>query len=256
MNTFICCFSSEWLKKKHSAAAWLAFSGGLFVPLILLFARFNNKQELYAANTSGQLWKTLYTTGWQYMGILLLPLGIILVTSLFTQVEFKNNTWKQLHTTPQSFTSLFFAKLAVILVMLLQCLLLFNGGMFLCGVIPSCIYTQLPYPQEVFPLAMYAKGSLLFLVACLPVVALQFLLGLRCRSFLVPVGVGLALYIAGIIGVKWQYGHVIPYGYSALLFARKPGTATITFITCWAAAYAIVFIAAAYLLYLTKKDKA
>lgn len=256
MNAFIYCFSSEWLKKKHSAAAWLTLAGGLFVPLILLFARLNNKKELYASYTSGQLWKTLYTTGWQYMGILLLPLGVILVTSLFIQVEFKNNTWKQLHTTPKSFTALFFAKLAVILVMLLQCLLLFNVGMFLCGIVPAWVYTQIPLPKESFPLFMYVKGSLLFLMANLPVFALQFLLGLLTKNFLVPLGVGMAFYIAGIIGVKWQYGHIIPYGYGALLFARKGGSDTTTLITSWAVGYSIVFIAAAYLLYLTKRDKA
>lgn len=256
MSAFLHCFSSEWLKKKHSVAAWLTLAGGLFIPLVLLFARLNNKKQLYASHTSGRLWQALYNTGWQYMGILLLPLGVILVTSLFTQVEFKNNTWKQLHTAPQSFTNLFFAKLAVTGVMLLQCLLLFNLSLFLCGVIPACIYTQLPYPHEAFPLAVYARGTMLFVVACLPVVALQFLLGMLSKNFLVPLGVGLALYIAGIIGAKWQHGHIIPYGYGALLFARQPGTATYNLIFFWAAAYSLVFIAAAYLLYLTKKDRA
>ena len=46
--------------------------------------------------------RALDRVGWEFMGFFLLPIGVILTTSLVTQLEFRSNTWKQLHTTPQS----------------------------------------------------------------------------------------------------------------------------------------------------------
>lgn len=255
MTIFLHSFRSEWLKKKHTAAAWLTLAGGFFIPVILLIARLNNPHKLYHDNTSGRLWQTLYNTSWQYMGILLLPMGVILVTSLITQLEFKNNTWKQLHTAPQPFAVVFFAKLLVILIMLLQFFVLFTIGIYLCGIIPAVFNKNLPYPADGFPVLLFAKGSLGFFVASLPVVSLQYLVSLVSKNFVVPVGVGMALFIAGLIGVKWKYGYLIPYSYCALEFSGARHLQTNASIWVWALGYFILFTLAAYILYLTKKDK-
>ena len=42
------------------------------------------------------------------MGTLLLPMGVILVTSLVAQVEVRNNAWKQVHSAPLPYATLFF----------------------------------------------------------------------------------------------------------------------------------------------------
>lgn len=43
------------------------------------------------------------------MSIVFLPMGIVLATSLFCQLEFKNNAWKQVHTAPIGYSSVYFA---------------------------------------------------------------------------------------------------------------------------------------------------
>ena len=91
---FINSFRSEWLKTRRSAAAWLTLIGGFLIPIVILIARIMDFDALYGIHTSQHFWETIYNQCWHYMAIFLLPMGVILATSLITQLEFKNNTWK------------------------------------------------------------------------------------------------------------------------------------------------------------------
>jgi len=253
MTIFFRSYASEWIKKKRSAADFLVIAGGFFIPVIVLFGRFNDFKDLPAANASPQLWNMLFMRCWQAMSLFFLPMGVILAASLVTQLEYKNNTWKQLHTTPQPLTNIYFTKLAVILTMMLQFLVLFNIGIYLVGIIPA-LFKDVPYPVQPFPFKYMLVTSGQYFTCCLPVIALQYLLSLQCKNFLVPIGVGLALYVAAMFGLSWRYSYTMPYSYPALnFFAGKnhqPTTAV-----WWATAYFIVFMVAGYILYITKKEK-
>src|SRR5436190_13572996 len=119
-NNFIHSFQSEWLKKKRSLAYWIVLTGSFFTPLIIIIARLVKHDKLIPIYTDDNFWNLLWKNSWESMAIFLLPLGVILTTSLITQIEYKNNTWKQLHTLPLNLTTIFFAKLSVILIMMLQ----------------------------------------------------------------------------------------------------------------------------------------
>ncbi|MBS1661220.1 MAG: ABC transporter permease [Bacteroidetes bacterium] len=254
MTTFIDSFSSEWLKRKRTAAAWLVLIGGFFIPLIILGARLSEPDGLAAANRDPLLWQKLYSRSWQFMGFFLLPIGVILATSLITQLEFRNNTWKQLHTTPQSLTTIFFAKLAVILVMLVQFFLLFNIGIYLTGVLPCLFFRSVPYPLEPFPWLSFLKGSGKFFLSSLPIVALQYLVSLRFKNFLVPLGIGFGLYVASAIAVHWKYGYLVPYTYTWYTFlgGRVHSGASLE---VWELGYFGVLTILSYILYISRKEK-
>jgi len=258
MMNFIYCFQSEWLKKKHSLASWLVILGAFFIPAILLIAYFFYPDRYLKASTSGHFWISLWDNSWNSMAMFLLPLGVVLLTSLVTQLEYKNNTWKQLHTTPQRFTTIFFAKLAIILVMMLQFFILFNIGIYLSGVIPGLVLRAGTYPKE--PIAWFAflKQNIKYFVDCLPIIALQYLLGLRFKNFMVSLAGGIALWLVSIVVLinSWKYMHVVPYIYSSLNFFRGIGKYNNdVHIHFLALGYFILFIVAGYLLYITKKEK-
>ncbi|HLZ88573.1 MAG TPA: ABC transporter permease [Puia sp.] len=252
MSTFAYSFSSEWLKKKRTVASLLTVIGSLLIPMIVLISRLDGG-GLAAANRQPRLWEGLYIRNWQLMGLLLLPMGVVLATSLITQLEFRNNTWKQWCTTPQSLTTIFLVKLSVILVMLAEFFLLFTLGIWLTGVLPALFFRDVPYPLESFPWKAISVSSARFFLDILPVVALQYLLSLRFRNFLVPLGAGLGLYVASMIAVHWRHGYWIPYTYSAYNFMGKAPEKWHTH--SWAAGYTLVFIGLAYILYITRKEK-
>ena len=182
-------------------------------------------------------------------------MGVILAASLITQIECRNNTWKQLHTTPQSLTIIFVAKFAVIITMMLQFFLLFNIGIFFCGALPS-VFRGVHFPKEPFPWVAFLRGNSRIFVDCLPIIALQYLVSLQWKNFLVPLGFGLGLYVASMIALSWKYGYLLPYSYCALEFL---GTRTRVnpnaSVHAWAIGYFVIMITLAHILYISKREK-
>jgi hypothetical protein len=149
--TLIHSIQSEWMKMKRSAALWLVVIGGFFTPGILCLIYMVYIDKVAAAYAEPKFWFRWYINGWESMAYLLLPMGIVLATSLIAQLEYKNNAWKQLHTTPQSFSTIFIAKYVVVLFLMFQLFVLFTIGMYFAGALPAWYYGHVPYPKEAFP---------------------------------------------------------------------------------------------------------
>jgi hypothetical protein len=255
MKSFINSFRSEWLKRKGSLASWLVVCGAFFTPTIIIVAKIFRHGGLAVANLLPDYWERLWSSAWESMAIFLLPLGAILASSLITQIEYKNNSWKLLHTTPQSYRVIFLAKLAVILIMMLQFLLFFNAGIYMAGVLPGLLF-GIPYPKEPIPFTYFIKEDIRYFIACMPIVALQYLISLRFKNFLVPVGSGIALWILSVAVLSWKYGYLIPYTYCSFNFLK--GHAKFIHppnLLIFASGYFILFIIMAYILYLQQKEK-
>lgn len=256
MTSFIHSFQSEWLKTKRSLASWLVVLGAFFIPLIFVSARLLYPEKTQVELTSPKFWENTLGQSWQLMAIFLLPMGVILATGLITQIEFRNNTWKQLHTTPQRLSIIFWSKLSVILLMLLQFFVLFNVGIVLSGIIPSLLLSQAAYPKEIFPWVYFLKTSGYFFIDCLPIVALQYLVSLQFKNFIVPLSVGIGVLLASLFAVEWQYGYTVPYTYCLYNFFLLKGAAkNVANIHAWALGYFAVFTLISFILYIYKKEK-
>lgn len=257
--SFINSFQSEWIKKKRSLASWLVLVGALFTPLIVLLARIKNANKLSVLYTADDFWTKTWHQSWESMSILILPIGIILGTGLITQLEYKNNAWKQLHTTPQWFVTIFFAKFLVLLVMLVEAFVLFNIGLYLSAAIPSWLFSNLPYPTASIPYSFFLTENIKFFIDCLPVLALQYLISLQFKNFLVPLGVGFIIWILSISITSWGYSFIFPYSHAPLHFLISSGHRTNQDIPVnihgVAIAYFVVFMIAGYVLYAMKREK-
>lgn len=258
--TFINSLQSEWLKKKRSLASWLVLAGAAFTPLIILVARIKNHAALTPLYASNEFWTKLWNQTWESMAVFLLPIGIVLATGLIAQLEYKNNTWKQLHTTPQRFTTIFFAKLMVILIMLTEVFVLFNIGMYLSAIIPAMIFSNLSYPPAPIPYLDLLRINVNYFIDCLPVLALQYLISLQFKNFLVPIGAGFALWFVGIGMLSWEYSYLFPYVHSTIDFLMNTGQFVNRKIPpiniqLLAVIYFVVFTVVGYVLYVTKKEK-
>lgn len=257
---FINSLHSEWLKQRRSLAAWLVIVGGFFTPSIILMARIKNAHKFSGAYRAEDFWIKLWNQSWESMAAFLLPIGIILAVALITQIEYKNNTWKQLHTTPQRFSTIFFAKFVVILIMLAQALVLFNIGIYLSVVIPAALFSNLPYPEAPIPYRSFLSANINFFLDSLPILALQYLISLQFKNFLVPIGAGFVIWFLGIGMLSWEYSYLFPYVHSTIDFLigsgqfgnRKIPPVNIQLL---AVIYFVVITTVSYVLYLTKKEK-
>lgn len=259
MFQLVYSFHSEWLKIKRSLALWIVVIGAFFVPAIVIVVRLIHYKDLHTLYTTPDFWTSLWNSLWESMAIFLMPLGTILTTALVAQIEYKNNAWKQLHTLPVTQTTIFFSKLAVILVMLLAFFTLFNIGIYLSALIPYLIVPNVAYPQPDIPYKTFMLQNLTYLTVCLPIVALQYLLSLKYKNFLVPIGIGFLLWVAALACLSWEYGYLMPYTYCMLTYITNTGSSKAPpppiNLNTIASFYFITITAISYLLFITKKEK-
>jgi hypothetical protein len=252
-------FGAEWLKRKRSFASWLVVGGSLFTPAVVTVVRLLKHRDLPQIYSAEKFWPQLWTASWESMAIFFLPMGAILATSLMAQIEWKNNTWKQVHALPISLATIFFAKLAVVLVMMTQFFVLFTGGIYLSAVIPYLLVTGVPYPPGAIPYWRFLHEDLLFFVDCLPIVGAQYLLSVRFKNFLVPIGLGFLAWVGALAALPWKFGYVIPYTYCMLdhLKDDPKGKAVIPDVDIHALAlgYFCLFTIAGFWLFATKPQK-
>ena len=259
MGSFFYSLQSEWFKKRGSLGSWLIWGGAAFVPGILLLIRLTHPGRLPAMYAAADFWEKLWTQSWEAMATFFLPMVVILVTALVAQLEFKNNAWKQLHTTPQRFITIFAAKLTVIVAMVVQLLILFNVGIYLTGAIPALVYPSVNYPVEPYPFYSFLTEDVKFFIDCLPMIAFQYLLSLRFKNFLVPVGAGFFAWILGIGFLSWKFSYIFPYAYTSLdhfhTSRQIVNAAPPVSLQVLAFGYFVVFIVAGYLIYVKQKVK-
>ena len=256
---FVHAFQGEWLKKKRSLASWLVVVGGVFTPTLVILARLIYRERLPQIYAADGFWTLLWKNSWESMAIFLLPMAAILATSLITQIEFKNNGWKQVHALPIGLATIFFSKLAVVLLMLAQFLVVFNAAIYVSGVVPYLLVSGVPFPKNPIPFQHFLREDLLYFVDILPIVAAQYLISLRFKNFLVPVGAGFVAWVLALGVLRWKFGYLVPYTYGMLNFLKtEPGSkAAIPPVNFhWVAiGYFVLFTAVGFVLFATKREK-
>lgn len=256
--SFFYSLQSEWLKKRNSLAAWTVIIGGFFTPAILTIVRLIHSEKLQETYASDGFWRQLWSNSWESMSIFLLPMGVVFATSLITQLEYKNNTWKQLNTLPLHLTTIFFAKLTIIISMMLQFFILFNIGIYLSALIPYLLIKGVSYPVAAIPYLAFLRENVYFFIDCLPIIALQYLVSLQFKNFIIPLGFGFLLWVAAIASLSWKYSYLIPYTYTMFNYLKGSHNRAITppvNIHLLAFVYFILFTVLSYILYITKREK-
>lgn len=250
---FIKVLKSDSIKRKGSSLNWLIFGGSFFIPFVILISRLVRHQQTIIQNSSDGVWMKLFNQNWQYMAILLLPMGIALATSLLNQIEYRNNTWKQLMVMPISPSSIFLSKYITLIYILVQYFVLFTIGIYLTGLVPVLIYSDAIYPKEQFPVDEYLKKSIGYFIDCLPIIAIQYLLSVHIRNYIVSIGVGFILLIGSLIAMSWESGYLLPYCYAALDFIKADNNISSGVnLKKWALMYFVLVSALNYILFLYK----
>jgi hypothetical protein len=223
LPVFLNSFLSERIKLRRSLLGWLILCGGSFVPAIMLAVRIRRQQQLPSWHRLGIFWERHWVESWESISIMILPLMVVLLTTLILQVEYRNNTWKQVHASPQTWGMIFSAKLAVVLLALLQLFVVINLGLYLAGALPSFLFRAGGISSSPIPWVRLLARDASYFVECLPIVAIQFLLALRFRNFLVPVGIGVAGWILSLVLINTNYNFLIPYNYTGIDYLISTG---------------------------------
>ena len=220
--------AADVLKLRRTAALRLTLLSGLF-PVLIAFLVFFFKGAIIM-KAGGSPWPRFIMLGWQTAGTLLLPLFVVLLTSLMVQVETKATAWKHLYAQPIGHGAVFSSKLLLILALNAGALLLFVMLLLGAGTLLGALRPQLGFQLHAVPLATVCWMLGRTYVATLGLLAVQYVVSLQWRSFVVPVGVGMGAIVATIALLSWEHVDKIPYaaplGTSASLQMTKAGVLT------------------------------
>lgn len=219
---FVLNTRAELLKSKRTASIWLAVIGALFVPLVHFIGMMADPDD-FVKNVSKGGWERYIGENWTVGGLFILPCFVILSSSLLVQIEYRNNTWKQVYASPRSIADIFFSKLIVIHLFAICCFLLFN--FFIVAMAYLAVLFNRDYQAFLQPIpwdmlfTYFAKGY--FAIATITVA--QYWMALRFRNFIVPMAVGLALLVTGLMAHGWDKIYYYPYMYPAIIATREYG---------------------------------
>ena len=256
--TFAGALSSEWLKRRRSLTTWLVIGSAAFVPSIILLSRFRRIDALPAIHRDPRFWELLWRQAWESMALMILPLAVMLLVSLITQIEDRNNAWKQVHAAPVPLATIYVTKLLVILVLVALLIGLHILALCLSAWVPALVIPKVAHLAQPLPLLPFVGRGAEFFVDALPIVAIQYALALRFRTFLAPLAIGMAMWILSVGTISWRFNFLIPYSYAGLDYlaveyhrplALPAGPRAI------AAAGFFVFTLVGYFVYASRRDK-
>ncbi len=211
--SFIISTQAELLKTKRTSSFWLTITGAAFIPLMLFISFFAGDDASKAAVLKDP-WTKYLNMGWELFCVLLLPMYIILVSTLITQIEYRNNSWKQVFASPQSLGNIFFSKFLTVHVIIIFCFLLFNFFMILAAVLANVFNPKFTFLSSNIDWQTLLQLNLKTYIAALGIIAVQFWVSLRFKNFIVPLGIGVALVIIAIVAMAAQVVHIYKYPYS------------------------------------------
>jgi hypothetical protein len=218
--SFAIATRAEVLKTKRTASVWLTVLGAGFIPSLFFFG-FIFKPGGAIKQLAAAPWTTHFMWGWYALSSFLFPMYIILICSLIPQIEYKNNTWKQVFAAPQSVGTIFFSKFLTIQFMIVFFFLLFNGFMLGCGILVNLFNPKFTFLDHTVPWSDLIKLNLKTYTSILGISAIQYAVSLRFKNFITPIGIGLALLIAALLGSDLHWSHIFKMPYAHPLLTLK-----------------------------------
>lgn len=244
---------SEILKTRRTATVYFTILFAAFIPAILLLNISTGGSDL--TSVSQDPLNGLFELAAERTGLMFFPLFLILICTLLPQIEYRNNTWKQVFASPQTKANVFLAKflninlfIALFVAANLACMLV----VILITHFSNPSLNLIHQPLDVSKLLLRTTNSYFLMLA---MCSLQFWLGLRFRNFIIPLAVGLVLWIFGII-LMFEESHLVHYyPYSFQVFpavAKLQGR--MTQVVWTSVGYAAAFILFAFIDFKSRKS--
>jgi lantibiotic transport system permease protein len=236
---------SELLKVKRTAALYFSGIVAALMPFgfLLEYMEVKNLKDLLA-----DPWNRFYSEGMMGFCFAILPLYIILVSTLLPQIEYRNNTWKQVLSSPQPLASLFFSKYFTVQLMVLLLFVLYNLFMALSLLAIAFVSPDLHLFSLSFNWGQWLKDNAVAFGSVQAIIVIQFWIGLWSKSFITPIAIGVGLWLAGgmlIFEMHWPHADLYPYSHPYLVVLDNH-KAKIPFVLGCSAVYTALMLLVAF----------
>lgn len=209
---------NELIKLKRTFAFWLTIISALIIPL-LFFIVYMVKHEKLIPDAGVNPWDRYLVDQVRNSIPFLVPMFIVLITSLIIQVEHKSSGIKHLFALPIPKWGVYFSKLSIVLFSIIITYVYFFLAILLFGTLLGVFHPDLGFLDFQPDYLKYIKMLGLSFVASLGIVGIQFWLSFRFKNFIVPLGIGMTLVIVGLIASRAPEAIYFPYAYNVLNFS-------------------------------------
>jgi hypothetical protein len=207
---------AEILKLKRSLALWLAALAPLVVVIIQFFLVLQRGDRLLTGTEDPWLWLGRQTM--IFWSFLMLPLFITLETGLVAGLEHAGDNWKHLFALPVPRTSFYVAKLSSGLVLVGLSQLMLSTYIVLAGVLLKALNPGLEFGAvPVGDILRYAAVSYL---SCWLLIVLHTYVALRWKNFVVAMGFGIVMTVAGFLILNSTYANYYPWALPGLILNK------------------------------------
>lgn len=200
---------SEVVKTKRTAAFYFTLVGAAIIPFIFLLNSLNEGLPDEDKSSKDPI-NAIFGIASQMNAFAILPLYIVLICTLLPQIEHKNNTWKQVLTTPLSKGSVYLSKFLNIQVLIFLFLVANHLFMWLVIVAIHFIIPDLNLLHHSVDMKSVFITTFNSYLSILAICSIQFWLGLRYKNFIVPVALGVVLWLTGTVLV-FEYHSSLAY---------------------------------------------
>lgn len=230
-------------KLKSSGMFWVVFG----IPFFLTVQNLMLSRQFFGAE--GPNWPGVHTGQLGLYATFLLPGIIAVVMAAMMRVEHKGNGWKYLFSLPLNKSHVYTVKFCLGAGLIFLNLLMTCIGNVLVGII---LGVPEPIPSQLF----LWNPSLAFVLA-IPLMALQFLLGLVFTQPLVPIGIGVGLGMPAILMANSaKYWKFYPWTYPVITFFGEmfqgPSDQKVLMLTVSFILFALLFVGG--LIYFKRRD--
>lgn len=253
---FIHTFRAEIFKTKRTAVFYLCFIMAFIPPFMMFCFAGEDKEPLQ--RIMNDPWYAYLRNSGDFLYFMFLPGFVILQSTLIPQLEYRNATWKQVLSSPQPKLNIYGAKFATVQVYTLFFLIVYVLLVF----ISLIAFNAFRFDVKLWQHGLDITKTLSFIgkayVAVLGMSALQFWIGMRSKSFITPIGIGIGAWLIGVFSMfefKWEDAYFIPHTISVFSILPKFEGKFNTFVLV-SLAYMLVFFTAGYFDFKFKKLKA
>lgn len=185
-------------RKLHASPIWIVF---FVLPVIsAIYGTYNYLQNLGILTDQ---WYSLWTQHTLFYALYFFPVLVGVYAAYLWRLEHQGHNWNLIMSTPVRPLALFFAKYIVVIKLVLLTQVLVFGLYVFCGKVFAHLPGWPPLDTFLFMLRGLVGGQ------C--VIALQLLLSMLIRSFAVPVFIGLAGGVVGMLAASNGAGLAFPY---------------------------------------------
>mgnify|MGYP000468792060 CR=1 FL=1 len=215
LSFYISSTKNELIKLKRTFAFWLTIISALLFPL-LFFVAYLLKNKNLVPEIGINPWERFMGTQIENSIPFLIPMFIVLITSLIMQIEHKSLGIKHLFALPIPKWSVYFGKLSIVILAILATYVYYYVAILISGLLLGLIYPDLAFLNFQPEYVKYIHILFTSFVASLGIIGIQFWLSFRLKNFIIPLGVGMFLAVVGIIISQAPESIYFPYSFNVL----------------------------------------